>query len=209
TLPSAFETIFCASTTMSSSSSSTARTRSPAMSSPWATSGIPSSGRIRSSVAKAGESQASDDLVLPVHVDDHRGHSLERARVRERAGVDRAPADEVLTELEHELLRIAVVAADQDVLVEQPRLRKLRRRQRLEAGYNRPGHELGNVLGDRALAARRKDSTPLEAKVAGDAEDGRRTEYRCELACGVDRRRRLHCEHGEVDVAHRLRVRRA
>ena len=56
-------------------------------------------------------------LVAPVQVDDHRRQALERARARERPGVERASRDELARELERELLGARVVTADQRVLV--------------------------------------------------------------------------------------------
>ena len=43
---------------------------------------------------QAGDAEAGVGLVALVHVHDHRGHALERAGARERAGVERAAGDE-------------------------------------------------------------------------------------------------------------------
>ena len=44
---------------------------------------------------QAGDADAGVALVAPVQVDDHRRHPLERARARERAGVERAAGDDL------------------------------------------------------------------------------------------------------------------
>ena len=82
---------------------------------------------------EAGEAEARVGLVAPVHVHDHRGHALERAGARERAAVDGAARDEPARELERELLRDLVVAADERVLVGR-RLGEVRGRERVQAG---------------------------------------------------------------------------
>ena len=89
----------------------------------------------------AGDAHAGVRLVAPVQVDDHRRHPLERARARERAGVERAAADELAGELERQLLRLGVVAADQGVLIGL-RLVEVRGGDRMQAGCDRRLHEL-------------------------------------------------------------------
>ena len=61
----------------------------------------------RSRSRQAGDADAGVALVAAVQVHDHRRQALERARARERAGVERAAGDELRRELERELLRIA------------------------------------------------------------------------------------------------------
>ena len=75
-------------------------------------------------------------LVAAVQVHDHRRQALERAGARERAGVERAARDELAGELERELLRGRVVAADQGVLLGRRRV-EVRRRDRMQAGGDR------------------------------------------------------------------------
>ena len=55
-------------------------------------------------------------LVAAIQVDDHRRQAFERSRAGERAGVDGAPGDDPRRQLQRELLRRAVVAADERVL---------------------------------------------------------------------------------------------
>ena len=84
---------------------------SAARSSPCRISGRPCTGRSEI-IVDAGDADARVRLVAAVQVDDHRGQALERAGARERAGVERAAGDELAGELERELLRVRVVAAD-------------------------------------------------------------------------------------------------
>src|SRR5439155_2134704 len=160
TRPSALETTLCATTITSPSSSSTAAAISAATSSPSPTSGIPLTGITRSSprelcnrllLVDAGQPQPGVSAVLLVDVQDHGRHRLEGTRVGERPHVDRATADEPAGELERRLLRARVVAGDQRVLVRQLVRGELDRRDGLQAGRDRGGDGLRELLGERSL----------------------------------------------------------
>ena len=116
---------------------SAASASSAPRSSPSSTSGRPSSGMTRMLASReAGDADAGVRLVAPVHVHDHGGHPLERARARERAGVERAAGDEPAGELERELLRA--------------------RRRRRRRARPRPAARLGERSRRRASAGRRR-----------------------------------------------------
>src|SRR5947208_7624048 len=168
TRPSAFETTLCTTTTTSPSSSCAAAAISAATSSPSRTSGNPLTGITRSSPRRlcnrllldgdAGEPEPRVSPVLLVDVQDHRGHRLERPRVRERAGVKGAAADQLAGELEGRLFRAWVIAADQCVLVRQFVRGEIDCRDRLQARRDRRLDRLGELLGERPLVTRRQDS---------------------------------------------------
>src|ERR1700728_2790339 len=105
--PSAFETIFCASTTTSPAcnakpDAARASRTTPVRSSPALTSGTPSSARSVNSAGAAMSAllgQAGDayagvrDLIGPVDRDQHRGQRFGDGGVAQRPGIDAAQAD--------------------------------------------------------------------------------------------------------------------
>src|SRR5512135_3797521 len=92
-------------------------------------------------------------------------------RARERAGVERAAPDNFPCELERELLRRGVVAADERVLVGTA-LGELARGERVEACDHRCTEERLRPLGKR--------DGLLRAEVAGDAENRSGADCVCE-----------------------------
>ena len=114
--------------------------------------------------------------VAAVQVDDHRGQALERARARERAGVERAPADELAGKPERELLRRGVVAADECVLVRRGRV-EVARGDRVQTGDDRA-----------------RDERPGRARRASVASGSGRTPSRRERERARDREQRRRAE---------------
>ena len=112
--------------------------------------------------------------VALVHVHEHGRQALERAGVRQRAGVDRAAADELVRELERERLGIGVVAADQRVLVGRPSPPRVGRR-RANAGPRRPARRAVSATPRRATVASvaGQHAALLEAQLGGDGEHRR------------------------------------
>ena len=76
-------------------------------------------------------------LVALVHVHDHRRQPLERAGARERPAVDRAARGDPLRQLEHERLRVGVVAAHERVLLRRLVGAEVPRGERVEARDDR------------------------------------------------------------------------
>src|SRR5438067_600780 len=188
TRPSAFDTTFCASTTMSSSSSSTAPATRPPRSSPSPTSGIPTSGMTRTSV-NSGEADACVRPVFPVDIENHRGHSLERRRDAEPAGVDRSSGDDELSKLERKLLRFFVATADESVLV-----RLLARQfpcgERMEPGCHRHVDDLCRSLCEGTALQPRKGLSAGEVELTRNRKEWR-PEQVAQSMCGR--------EHGSGD----------
>ena len=94
TRPSAFETTFCATTTTSPSSSCACAgdQRAEVVALPDLGQALDRDDRDH---GEAGDADAGVRLVAPVQVHDHRRQPLERARARERAGVERAAGDDL------------------------------------------------------------------------------------------------------------------
>src|SRR5437899_1663457 len=104
-------------------------------------------------------------LVPPVEVDDHRRRALERTRARERSGVERAPRYDLAGELERELFRIVVVAADERIAVCFA-VRKRRGGERVQPGGDGPPEEQLRALGDRRRLSSGEDALLREAQLA-------------------------------------------
>jgi len=131
-------------------------------------------------------------LVALVEADDHRRHPLERASPRQRSGVERPACDHLSRKLERECLCLLVVAADEGVLLGAA-VRQLARGERVEAGDHRAPDEVLRALGERQRVGR--------AKVAGDAQHGRRADRICEGRGGGERAVGLRGEHDDVHTA--------
>ena len=157
--------------------SSVAAAISAPRSSPSRISGRPSTGMISITRGDAGDADPGVRLVAAVQVHDHRRQPLERPRARERARIERAAGDELRGELERELLRVGVVAADERVLLRR-RLVEVRGGDRVEPRDDRAGDDVLDPLGERArvrvgpdaaLARTRGRSRPRSSGVAPSA----------------------------------------
>ena len=178
TRPSAFETAFCATTTTSPSSSCGAPAISAPRSSPSSISGRPSTGTIEIT-ADAADADAG---VAPCSggSGSRSPPSGPRACARSRAGPASSarPATSFAGQLERELLRVGVVAADERVLV--GRLGgEVRGRDRVQA-RRRPARRRRSwiALGERARVGVGPHAVLREAEHARDREQRRRRRAR-------------------------------
>ena len=129
----------------------------------------PRPGRSRSRGRDAGDADAGVRLVAPVQVHDHGRQPFERARARERAGVERPAGDELRGELERELLRARVVAADEA----RPRRAARRRgsRPRSSGARRRPGASTSSWIRSASERASGSGRTPSFAKASALATE--------------------------------------
>ena len=129
--------------------------------------------------------------VALVQVHDHRRQALERARARERAGVERAARGEPLGELERQRLRVGVVAADEGVLVGRlVAAEASRRRASAARRATGPSSSAWIALRERRRVLGGEDAVRGEAKLGRDREHRRRADRAREARARCRARRR-------------------
>ena len=97
---------------------------------------------------------------------------LERPGARERPGIERTAGDDLGRELERELLRDRVVAANECVALGLP-VRERRGGERVEPGGDRGVEQLLRALGERARVVGREHALLREPELARDAQHRR------------------------------------